>query len=1402
MKSNNTSRYSKGILRLSRITGAAMGLMLLASYASTAQDLNLALAPVINSISPSVASALGGTVITIKGANFVNGAISGCGQNNATKVVFVNSTTLNVTTPPSTNHAEGKVSVWVQNPDNQIFTLPLALTYDLPPSLTSVAPASAPLAGGTQVTLSGQFFRCGALCPGGPTVLFGTTPATSVVFNNNTTLTATAPAHVAGTVDVKETNTDGLSTVLKNGFTFSNVSITGVDPAIGPIAGGNTVVITGSGFTNSSVVTFGGVASVSVQFINSTTLHARAPAHVGGKVEVVVANLGGSGYLPAGYTFSSGPIVYTVTPAFGSFQGGTTVTLSGYSLTSVSKVMFGTAAGTITATGPNNLTVTTPPLSGPSNPVDISVTNPNGTFTLSGGFQYQLAVQNQGMDDGYPAIPYSNTLVVQGGKGPYTWAVTSGSLPSGLTLNAATGEVHGVPDPNYGTYTFGVSVQDSSTPPSSGSATYTFNILFGFSPGPIPASYFGLIVFDQNNWPTVPFGALGKGLATTWPFIEPVKGQFNWTVLDQYVALAQTHRVPGSTAPLTLYWTNSNVPQWAAVNPKSCSNYPGTSPPVIACTSMVNNIQDFDDFMTALVTRYQGLIQTYELWNEPNVANVYTGSLADLVTLTAHAYNDIRQVDPSALILSPSSTAAPYLQAYWNTPGAPQDVDGVAIHGYPDVGVADVPEAITGFKTVNVKLAMLAVPGIGVKPIWDTESSWGGVKAITDPDMRAAFVVRSFLLHWSAGVQNFFWYGWDAPNWGTLWYPPPVGVTPAGIAYNTVFSWMVGASMPTPCTANGGSTYSAVYSCQLTKPGYNALAVWDTNQSCNNGTCTTSNYKPDPQYNQYRDVLGARTAITPGQVIQIGAKPILLENTNVPPAAQVQADPSLLEALANVNFTKTGLTPVFATTSQQNASLPPVLVSPNQAPVGPVLPGHLALSNLVVKPGLSAPVVGTPAVDSDATLAAGATQVMQWADFRLQVFDKTITPIGSAVQGNLFWSASSPCSAAVGADGIVQYDKNAGRWLVAMRTGLNDECVAISQTSDATQQYHEYVVQYVDSLHTGYQMDFPHIAVWPDAYYLVFDMLDPANNFVPKYAVACALNRPAMLAGATSAGAVCLKTAYSNNTGFFHLLPADVDGANPPPAGSPNYIYTFAKPVGSAHYHLYEYRFHADFVTPGNSTLVGPLQVDTTTFNTLQPACLAGNFNCIPQPPPATTPLDSVGGYLNYRASYRNFGSHESVLITQAAQRSASGPVGILWYEVRNMSTTPSLFQSNFFQPDTFSRWMSSVAMDKQGNMAMGYSISGLAPNSYYNGFPGLALTGRTPAMGLNNLATETIVFNGVSSEVPTPPKKTGRWGSVSDMAIDPVDQCTFWFTGQYEPSPGSYNWATQIVSFRFTSCH
>jgi hypothetical protein len=166
-------------------------------------------------------------------------------------------------------------------------------------------------------------------------------------------------------------------------------------------------------------------------------------------------------------------------------------------------------------------------------------------------------------------------------------------------------------------------------------------------------------------------------------------------------------------------------------------------------------------------------------------------------------------------------------------------------------------------------------------PVFDTEGSWGSngsIPSISDPDQQAAFTARYLLVQQSAGIARLYWYGWDyiKSDNGDLWTPS--GLTLAGVAYQQTEIWMSGATLSTPCAANG-----SVWTCSYTRTGgYQALVVWDASQTCNNGSCTTSSFSlpSSPQFVQYQDLAGTTHAVS--GTVAIGAKPILLETGNIP----------------------------------------------------------------------------------------------------------------------------------------------------------------------------------------------------------------------------------------------------------------------------------------------------------------------------------------------------------------------------------------------------------------------------------------------------------------------------------------------------------------------------------------
>ena len=165
-----------------------------------------------------------------------------------------------------------------------------------------------------------------------------------------------------------------------------------------------------------------------------------------------------------------------------------------------------------------------------------------------------------------------------------------------------------------------------------------------------------------------------------------------------------------------------------------------------------------------------------------------------------------------------------------------------------------------------------------------------------------------------------------------------------------------------------------------------------------------------------------------------------------------------------------------------------------------------------------------------------------------------------------------------------------------------------------------------------------------------------------------------------------------------------------------------------------------------------------------------------------------------YRLAYRNFGDHESLVVNHSvAVNYGSFPSGgIRWYEIRNPGGTPTVAQQSTFSPDSSFRWMGSIAMDHSGDIAVGFSIS----SSEF--FPAIAFTGRRNSDPLSTMEDEQGIINGGGSQ------QSGltRWGDYSAMQVDPVDDCTFWYTTEYLTSSGTYNWNTRIATFKFPNCN
>lgn len=419
-------------------------------------------------------------------------------------------------------------------------------------------------------------------------------------------------------------------------------------------------------------------------------------------------------------------------------------------------------------------------------------------------------------------------------------------------------------------------------------------------------------------------------------------------------------------------------------------------------------------------------------------------------------------------------------------------------------------------------------------------------------------------------------------------------------------------------------------------------------------------------------------------------------------------------------------------------------------------------------------------VPPDENLAVGATQVVEVINTAYRVFSKST---GASVQApkqisSIFTNFGGLCGQGPTSpnytDPVVLYDKKAGRWfiaIVAFNNNTGNECIAVSSTSDATGTYHRYAF----SFGTNVFNDYGKFGVWPDAYYGSYNLFSPSNFLGAQ---ACAYQRSAMLAGAKAIAVCFLNKPITKE---FSLLPSDLDGASLPPAGEPNF---FVDLFSTSAFHLF--KFHVDFTTPSNSKFTGPSVIAVTPFTQ---AC-AATGTCIPQVG-VTDKLDSLGDRLMFRLAYRNFGSHEALVVNHAAKTSVAAS-GVRWYEIRSPNTTPVVFQHGTLTNGGTSLWMGSIAMDKVGDMALGFSESSSTIH------PQVAFTGRTPSDPLGTMEGIATIFAGQGSQTG---KGSNRWGDYSGMAIDPSNDCTFWYVNEYIASNGSFNFHTRIASFKFPTC-
>jgi len=399
-------------------------------------------------------------------------------------------------------------------------------------------------------------------------------------------------------------------------------------------------------------------------------------------------------------------------------------------------------------------------------------------------------------------------------------------------------------------------------------------------------------------------------------------------------------------------------------------------------------------------------------------------------------------------------------------------------------------------------------------------------------------------------------------------------------------------------------------------------------------------------------------------------------------------------------------------------------------------------------------------------------------------YDKTD---GSIAAGPFTMDAlgAGVCANGLG-DPIILYDWEAERWFISEFTTTSGEglCIYISQSSDPLAGGW-FAYSFINP--NGFP-DYPKYNVWPDGYYCTTNHGGPNTNLV--------FDRQAMLLGNPATFQALTTIPDLSGFGFQASTPADLDGLTPPPAGSPAYILrhrddeVHSGTTNPSEDYIEIWEFSTDWGTPANTNLVKVQDIAVSEFDST--LCGLSSFFCFPQQGSGTT-LDPLREVIMWRLVYRNFGTHETLLGNFVTDIDGNDTGGIRWFELRKTGTNPwTLYQEGTHAPnDGKSRWMAGIAMDGDGNIALGYNVSSSTS------FPSLAYAGRLATDPLGTLPQagtggEYVIVEGSAAN------SSNRYGDYSSMNVDPANDCGFWFTGEYNAAS---SWSTRVASFTFDSC-
>jgi hypothetical protein len=440
----------------------------------------------------------------------------------------------------------------------------------------------------------------------------------------------------------------------------------------------------------------------------------------------------------------------------------------------------------------------------------------------------------------------------------------------------------------------------------------------------------------------------------------------------------------------------------------------------------------------------------------------------------------------------------------------------------------------------------------------------------------------------------------------------------------------------------------------------------------------------------------------------------------------------------------------------------------------------------------------------------GPNNYVEMVNLAYAVYDKAGNLLLGPIDSGTLWSnfAVPDCTDPSG-DPIVLYDQFTNRWLLSQFTtsGLDDptrpfwNCVAVSTSGDPTGTYYRYAFE---TANFQFFPDYPKYGVWTDSYVLTTREFGPTVEYgIGVYA----LEKNKMVNGDPKARAVSF-FIDGNDPNLLPLvgdglLPADIDGKQKPKTDTAIPLVGTQDDGGG-----YGATFDAlnlwDLTIKWRSTPLASLslaaQLPVASFDSVFP-CAPTARDCLPQPgitnPAQFLDILSYRQRPTYRLAYRNFGTYEA-LVTNQSVEALPGISGVRWYEIRRTGISYSLYQQGTYAPeDGVHRWMGSIAQDKRGNIALGYSV--------VNGvdvFPGIRYTARLSGDPLGQMTLgEGTIINGTGVQRTT----NSRWGDYTSMNVDPTDDCTFWYVNEYYTLEGQNSstagWQTRIASFRLPGC-